>query len=183
MIAPHGLFFFKLNLRAPPSPQGFLLGSSNGGRLRYSQKMLVMSESRLKIQITSGADIRTKDQETPLTDWWNFLAMAPRRPVQGPWGASSSSSGSWIKPRRSETVQPIINTNAASSPPSGFLAQCRCEQWIWGPRPSWWQEWTASVPPPTGATTGGVSGIPPEDKCQLSNQGVVWIDLQSEFTF
>lgn len=65
--------------------------------LHYSQKMLVMSESRLKIQITSGADIRTKDQDTPLTDWRNVFPMALRKPTRGPCGASSSSSGSFSK--------------------------------------------------------------------------------------
>lgn len=34
----------------------------------HSQKMLVMSESRLKIQKTSGAEMKTKDQDTPLMD-------------------------------------------------------------------------------------------------------------------
>lgn len=46
----------------------FLMLLLTSQSLHYSQKMLVMSESRLKIQITSGADIRTKDQDTPLTD-------------------------------------------------------------------------------------------------------------------
>lgn len=66
----------------------------------------------------------------------------------------------------------VISTKAVSSPASGFLARCRCEQRIWGPHPSWWQEWTTWVPPPTGARTGDGSGISPEHKCQLCNHDV-----------
>ncbi|KAF3851841.1 hypothetical protein F7725_005196 [Dissostichus mawsoni] len=42
----------------------------------HSQKMLVMSESRLKIQISSGAEIRTNDQDTPFSDC-RILAIKP----------------------------------------------------------------------------------------------------------
>lgn len=58
----------------------------------HSQKMLVMSESRLKIQINSGAEIRTKDQETPFSDWRSPAIMAPTNPVLGPILRCSSSS-------------------------------------------------------------------------------------------
>ncbi len=54
--------------------------------------MLVMSESRLKIQITSGAEIRTNDQDTPFTDWCNLVIMAPTNPVLALVLCNSSSS-------------------------------------------------------------------------------------------
>lgn len=60
------LFFSAHPTIATPPPTILQLLSSSAPR--HSQKMLVMSESRLKIQKTSGAEIRTKDQDTPLKD-------------------------------------------------------------------------------------------------------------------
>lgn len=60
----------------------------------HSQKMLVMSESRLKIQITSGPEIRTNDQDTPLTDWRSLVITAPANPGLALVLCSSSSSSS-----------------------------------------------------------------------------------------
>lgn len=57
----------------------------------YSQNMLVMSESRLKIQITSGTDIKTKDQDTPLTDHCSLVIIAPNNPALA-LGLPTSSS-------------------------------------------------------------------------------------------
>lgn len=57
----------------------------------YSQKMLVMSESRLKIQITSGAEISTNDQDTPLSDWRSFNTPTQTAPPPDLCSSSSSS--------------------------------------------------------------------------------------------
>lgn len=63
----------------------------------HSQKMLVMSESRLKIQVTSGAAIRTNDQDTPLSDWRSLVIMAPTNPVPAVLRSSSSSSSDFLR--------------------------------------------------------------------------------------
>ncbi len=60
----------------------------------HSQKMLVMSESRLKIQITSGAEIRTNDQDTSFMDWRSLIIMAPTIPTLALVLCSSASSSS-----------------------------------------------------------------------------------------
>lgn len=143
----------------------------------HSQKMLVMSESRLKIQITSGAEIRTNDQDTPFSDWRSFVIMAPTNPVLAPvLRSSSSSSSDFLKDelqQRKELdhfeiqIQLLhMNRNTVRHvfwPGSGFLARCSCGLETWEPRPSRWQEVTSSTPPPTEAKTEGVSGKSPED--------------------
>lgn len=60
----------------------------------HSQKMLVMSESRLKIQMTSGVEIRTNDQDTPLSTWHSLITVALTNPQAALilFGSSSSSS-------------------------------------------------------------------------------------------
>lgn len=187
MIAPHGFFLnvtsVLLLLHKASSSAPVMEGLSvTPRRCWWCQNPGWRSKSR--VAQTSGQRTKTHPWPTDGTSsLWHpgSLCWAPVVPPLPLLGTAVNKT----KAVRDcpAAKQPIINTNAASSPPSGFLAQWRCEQWIWEPRPSWWQEWTASVPPPTGAMTGGVSGISPEDKCQLSNQGVVWIDLQSEFAF
>lgn len=57
-------------------------------------------------------------------------------------------------------------------PASGFLAQYSFVPGTWGPHPSVWQEVTSSTPPPTEATTEGVSGISSEE----TSRGMIGIN-------
>lgn len=66
-------------LSTPSTPfPTILCGSSSSLRpIHQPQKTLVISESRLKIQATSGAEIRTKVQDTPLRAWRRLPATPP----------------------------------------------------------------------------------------------------------
>lgn len=99
----------------------------------HSQKMLVMSESRLKIQITSGAEIRTNDQDTPLNDWRSLVTMAPTNPVLALvlFSSSSSSSRDFLNNKAE-----VLDTEQIQIPPA-VHQQKRCQAclltWIWLP--------------------------------------------------
>lgn len=98
----------------------------------HSQKMLVMSESRLKIQITSGAEIRTNDQDTPLNDWRSLVTMAPTNPALALVLFSSSSSSRDFLNNKAE----VLDTEQIQIPPA-VHQQKRCQAclltWIWLP--------------------------------------------------
>lgn len=77
-----------LSTPSTPSPT-ILSGPSSHDPTHHPQKTLVMSESRLKIQATSGTEIRTKVQDTPFKAWQRLLATPPNL-------CSSASSSSWF---------------------------------------------------------------------------------------
>ncbi|KAF0037971.1 hypothetical protein F2P81_010845 [Scophthalmus maximus] len=70
--------------------------------------MLVISESRLKIQITSGVEIRKNDQDTPLNDWRSLLITAPTNPGLALFPRSSSSSSNDCFSEKHEEKERVI---------------------------------------------------------------------------